>query len=78
MEATKAMLHDQDLPIHLWEEATRTTMYVQNITPHHVLNNKTPEAVSSGKKLEVIHLRIFGCPVYIHVPKKRGKCHTLQ
>ena len=28
MEAAKAMLHDQDLPIHLWVEATRTAVYV--------------------------------------------------
>ena len=42
MEATKAMLHDQDIPIHLWVEATRTSVYVQNRTPHRVLNNKTP------------------------------------
>jgi hypothetical protein len=28
----------------------------------------------TGKKLEVIHLKIFGCPVFIHIPKeKRNK-----
>ena len=46
-------------------------MYVQNCTPHRVLENKTPEEVLSGKKLEVVHLRIFGCPVYIHIPKEK-------
>ena len=24
----------------------------------------------SGERPEVIHLNIFGCPVYIHIPKK--------
>ena len=34
----------------------------------------TPEEVFTGIKPEVSHLRIFGCPVYIHVPtKKRTK-----
>ena len=28
MEAAKAMLHDQDLPMHLWAEAARTAVYV--------------------------------------------------
>ena len=37
MEATRSMLHDQDLPMHLWEKATRTMVYVQNRTPHRVL-----------------------------------------
>ena len=74
MEAVKAMIHDQDLPMHLWVEATRTTVYVQNISPHKVLGIKTPEEMFSGEKLEAIHLKIFGFPVYVHVPReKRSK-----
>ena len=69
MEAARAMLHDQDLLMHLWEKAARTTVYVQNRTPQRVLENKTPEEVFFAKKLEVSHLRIFDCPVYIHIPK---------
>ena len=34
MEAARAMLHDQDLPMHVWAEAARTVVYVQNRTPH--------------------------------------------
>ena len=52
-------------------EAARTVVYVQNRTPHRVLMNKTPEEVFSSKKLEVIHLRIFGYPVCIHIPKEK-------
>ena len=32
MEASREMIHDQDLPMHLWVEASRTIMYVQNHT----------------------------------------------
>jgi transposase InsO family protein len=28
MEVVKAMVHDQDLPMHLWAEAARTAVYV--------------------------------------------------
>ena len=73
MEATRAMLHDEDIPMHLWEEVARTTVYVQNRAPHRVLKNKTPEEVFSSKKPEVNHLRIFGCPTYIHIPKEKRK-----
>ena len=38
---------------------------------HRVLENKTPEEVFSGKKPEVNHLKIFSCPVYIHIPKEK-------
>ena len=36
-----------------------------------MLDNKTPEEDFSGGKPEFIHLRIFGCPVYIHIPKEK-------
>ena len=71
MEATREMLHDQDLPMHLWAESAKTALYVQNRTPHRVLENKTIEEVFSSKKPEVNHLRIFDCPVYIHIPKEK-------
>jgi hypothetical protein len=67
----KVMIHDQGLPMHLWVEASNTVMYVQNRSPHKILGNKTPEEVFTGKKLEISHLRIFGCPMFIHVPKEK-------
>ena len=51
MEATKAMLRDQDLAMQIWAGAVRTTVYVQNRTPHRVLDNKTPEEDFLGEKL---------------------------
>jgi hypothetical protein len=33
----------------------------------------TPEEAFSEKKPSVEHLRIFGCPVYIHVTKGKKK-----
>ena len=71
MEAKREILHDQDLPMHLWAEAIRIIVYVQNCTPHRVFKNKTPEEVFFGKKPKVSHLRIFGCLVYIHIPKEK-------
>ena len=38
------------------------------------LGSKTLEEMFTGKKPEVIHLKIFGCPVFIHILKeKRNK-----
>jgi hypothetical protein len=34
IEETKVMIHDQSLPMNLWEEACMTTVYVQNMSPH--------------------------------------------
>jgi hypothetical protein len=78
MEVVKAMVHDQDIPMHLWVEATNIAVCVHNKSPHKVLENKTPEEMFSGEKPEVNHLMIFGCPVFVHVPKeKRTKLYSL-
>jgi hypothetical protein len=73
-ETVKALLNDQGLSMFLWGEATMTTIYVQNRSPHRILKDMTLEEAFSGKKPNVENLRIFGCPVYFHIPKdKRNK-----
>jgi hypothetical protein len=71
VEETKAIIHDQSLPMFLWVEASMTVVYVQNKSPHNILKNITPEEAFTGVNPEVGHFRIFGCPVYIHVPKEK-------
>jgi transposase InsO family protein len=74
MEVVKTMIHDQDLPMCLWAEAAMAVVYVQNRLSHSALGFKTPEKMFTKKKPEVSHLKIFGCPVFIHIPKeKRNK-----
>jgi len=68
------MIHDEYLPKNLWGEATKIYVYIQNRIPHRSLDNMTPEEAFTGKKPRVDHLQIFGCPVYIYIPKyKRRK-----
>ena len=57
--------------MYMWAEAARTTVYVQNIISHSALGNKTLEEMFIGEKPEVIHVKIFGCPVYIHISKEK-------
>ena len=71
MVAMKIMIDDQDLPMHLWAEVARTDVYVHNRISHSALGFKTPEEMFTGKKPEVSHLKIFGYPVYVHIPKEK-------
>ena len=57
--------------MHLWDEAVRTTVYVKNKISHSALGFKTPKEMFIGKKPEVSHLKIFGCPVFVHIPKEK-------
>jgi len=67
------MLHDQDLPKLLWGEASITTIYIQNRSAHRTLNDMTLKETFTRKKPSFDHLRIFGCPIYIHIPKDKRK-----
>ena len=71
MEVIKAMIHDQDLPMYLWEEVATTTVYVHNRISQNTLMNKIPEEMFTRENLEFSHLKIFGCLVYIHIPKEK-------
>ena len=74
MEAVREMIHDKDLPMHLWDEALRTAVYVQNRISQCALGNKTPKEMFTSENPKVSHLNIFRCHVYLHVPKeKRSK-----
>jgi hypothetical protein len=74
----RAMLHDQGLPLFLWDEACYTAVYLQNRSPHRAVGSMTPEEAFSGKKPEVGHFRIFGCITYSYVPfEKRTKMEPM-
>jgi hypothetical protein len=79
MEVVKTMIHDQDLPMCLWAEATMAVVYVQNRLSHSELGFKTPEEMFTEKNPEVSHLKIFGCPVFIRISKeKRNKLEPFR
>ena len=46
-------------------------MYIKNIIPHVVVDEKTLEEVFTGEKPDISHLQIFVCPMYIHIPKEK-------
>jgi hypothetical protein len=71
IEATKAMIHYESLPMIMWAEASMTAVYVQNRSPHQILKNMTHEEAFTRVNPEVGHFRIFGCQVYFHVPKEK-------
>lgn len=71
VEAAESMIFDQNLDSSLWAEASRAAAYIQNRCPHSHLDNKTPEETFTRHEPDIIHLIIFGSPVYIHVPKEK-------
>ena len=71
--ATQKMMHDQGLPLHLWAEACKTVVYLQNRSLHRIIGMKTLEEAFFGKRPDVGHFKIFGSSVYFHVTKDARK-----
>jgi hypothetical protein len=46
-------------------------MYVQNKLSHSALGFNTLEEMFSENKPKVIHLKIFGYPVFVYIPKEK-------
>ena len=62
-------LHSGIIPDNRDSSSDHGYNHSQNKSPHKTLRNMIPEEAFTGVKPEVGNFRIFGCPVYIHVPK---------
>jgi hypothetical protein len=70
MEKSRCMLSGVGLGQELWEEVVGTTCYMVNRLPSSALDEKTPHKVWTCKKLSLMHLRVFGCDSFVHIPKE--------
>jgi hypothetical protein len=74
MECTKNMIRAQGLDLEFWVEVVNMVVYIKNQCPTKALDSKTLQEAWTNKKLDVFHLRIFGCKTYAHIPnEKRNK-----
>ena len=55
------------MPHYSWAEVVSTAMYIMNRTPTFAVHDVTPEEKVFGKKLDLTHLKVFGCIAYVHV-----------
>lgn len=71
VEKARCLLFDANLDKSFWAEAVSTAVYLKNRSIASGLNGKTPYEVWYGKKPILNHIRLFGSPVMVHVPKER-------
>jgi hypothetical protein len=64
------------MPHHYWAETVVTAVYIMNRTPTTAMHGMTLKEKYSGRKLDLSHLKVFGCIAYVHVPNElRTKLH---
>lgn len=70
------MLQNKSLDQVFWAEAMNYANYIQNRSPHKVLDEVTIFEAWTGRKPIVKHFRVFGCPAWARIPPQ--KCKALE
>ena len=64
----RTLLIDSGLPKNFWAEAVAYSVYTRNLIPLSALPGKIPLEGWTKKKINISHLRTFGCKVHVKVP----------
>jgi transposase InsO family protein len=72
VEKARAMLLEARMPKEFWAEALKAANFVRNVTYMEVIKD-APEFIFHGKRTDKQRLKVFGCLVYAHIPKKERK-----
>ena len=65
------MLNDKGPSHDYWAEAINTKCYVVKKSSTSDLVDKTPYEAWASKRTSLVHLRVFGCDAFVHIPKER-------
>ncbi|KAE8672371.1 Alpha-L-fucosidase 1 [Hibiscus syriacus] len=68
-ERARCLQLNEGLPKHLWAKAVNMACYLINRSPRESLAGKVAEEAWTGHDVTFDHLRIFGCPAYVHKKK---------
>jgi hypothetical protein len=73
MNMARTLLKEKSLSNIFWAEAVACSVYLLNRSPTTSLKMNVPQEAWSGTKLNVAHLRTFGCIAYAHIPSELRK-----
>lgn len=71
IEKARCLLFDAKLEKKFWAEAANTAVYLKNRSITSSLGNITPYEVWYSRKPDLSHIRLFGSPVMVHIPKEK-------
>ena len=71
MEMARSMLSNTSLSQDYQEKSIDTTCYVVNRSLTLALLEKNPYDSWVGKRPSLAHIKVFGCDIFVHIPKER-------
>jgi transposase InsO family protein len=66
LEMTRTLLFQNNAPKIFWSDAVLTATYLINRLPSANLSFKSPLEILYNKKINLDHLRVFGCTCFVH------------
>ncbi|XP_045452164.1 uncharacterized protein LOC123661222 [Melitaea cinxia] len=73
LDKVRCMLSESGLCQRYWGEAVMTAIYLKNRSPTTALAGRMPEEVWTGSKVDLSHLRVFGCIAYCLIPSQKRR-----
>jgi hypothetical protein len=70
MNMARSLLRDKCMTNLFWAEALACSVYLLNRSPTTSLKMKFPQEAWTGTKLNVVHLRTFGCISFGNIPSE--------
>jgi len=64
-ELERTMLSESSLPKYFWADDVSTSCYVMNRVLIRPILKKTPYELFNGMKLNISHLKVFGCSCFV-------------
>jgi transposase InsO family protein len=69
LEVTRSLLFQNNVPKIYWSDAVLTATYLINRLPSARLKNMSPLEILKGRKINLDHIRVFGCTYFLHIKR---------
>jgi hypothetical protein len=76
----RSLLKHADLPDKLWGKATLHSVYLMNRSPTAALGGIAPLQFRTKEKIDLSHMRVFGCPaqIFVRATIRDDKKHLIE
>jgi hypothetical protein len=70
LEVTRVLFFQNNVPKEFWSDAVLTVIYLINRLPSAKLDYKSPLEILYQEKININHLKVFGCIYFVHKNKQ--------
>jgi hypothetical protein len=69
LNVTRSLFFQNNVPKIYWLDAVLTATYLINKLPSARLKNMSPLEILKGSKVDLAHIRVFGCTCFVHIKR---------